>query len=520
MADPGQAARQTIADIPAVLTALARSQPDRPAILAPGRKPLSFADLDAQMAYVRATLANWGIGRGDPVAVLLPKGPEMAVACAVLPAAATCVPLDAGSSVEDYGRLFRRCSVRALVMPPDAEGAAVNAAERAGLMRIEVTADASAPAGRFDMDLVRRATGPRAESPCRPTIAYILCTSGTTAQRKLVPIRHDQIVGYSAAIRDVYGFTPDDLSIHVVPPHLAHGIKSALMVPLLAGTSIVCPPDFQVDAFFRLLEIYRPTWFTAGFTVHREILRAVARYRHILDGTKLRFLRSGSGRLEPDEIARLEQAFGAPVVVKLSSTETCIISINPLPQQERRPDSVGRPVANDVAIRGDDGALLGPDHEGEIVVRGPLVFDGYIDDPAANEQAFVDGWYRTGDLGKFDADGFLYLTGRIKDIINRGGEKISPAEIDAVLETHPAVADAAAFGVPHPTLGELVVAAVVPRAGARPDEGAIRRHARSRLAPVKVPSRIFFVDRLPRSENGKLQRAQLRETVAVRLAHA
>jgi acyl-CoA synthetase (AMP-forming)/AMP-acid ligase II len=310
-----------------------------------------------------------------------------------------------------------------------------------------------------------------------------------------------------------FGHTSADVSLHLVPHHLAHGIKSALMVPLLAGTSIVCPPEFRVDAFYRLIEEYRPTWFTAGFSVHREILRGVDRYRDIVDRTNLRFLRSGSGKLEPDEIMRLEDAFRAPMVIPLSSTETCLIAASPLPPRQRKPGSVGLPVVNEVAIRGEDGSLLGPDEEGEIVVRGPLVFDGYLDDPALTERAFVDGWYRTGDVGKRDGEGYLYLTGRIKDVINRGGEKIAPAEIDAVLQSHPAVAEAAAFGMPHPTLGELVVAAVVPRPGARLDEKALRQHVRARLAPTKVPSRIFVVDSLPRTEGGKLRRSELREAL-------
>ena len=509
-----------VPDIPSMLTSLALTQPDVPALLAPERPTLDFAGLHAQMRYVCDTLGGWGIERGDPVAVLLPRGPEMAAVCALLPAAATCVPLDANASAEACERLFERCAVRALVTLGGTRCAATDTAERMGLMRIGLAAERSAPAGSFELILERRPTARPAPSPCGPGTAYVLSTSGTTARNKLVPVEHRQITAYSAAIKPLYRYVPTDLSIQIVPPHLAHGIKSALMVPLLAGTSIVCPPAFQVDDFFRLLDEYRPTWFTAGFTVYRELLRAADRYRQVIRNARLRFLRVGSGKLEEHEIAALERVFNAPVILNLSSTETCLLAVSPFPPGQRKSGSLGRTLVNEIAIRGLDGRILPPGEEGEIVARGPLVFDGYIDDPELTRQAFVDGWYRTGDMGRLDDEGFLYLTGRIKDVINRGGEKISPAEIDAVLACHPAVADAAAFGLPHQTLGELVVAAVVPRQDVPADENDIRRHLRARLSPTKVPSRIFFVDRLPRLENGKLRRDRLRQTFASRAARA
>jgi acyl-CoA synthetase (AMP-forming)/AMP-acid ligase II len=502
-------------DGPSVLAGYAVSQPDNAAILSPGKTPLSFAALFAQQEYVREALEGWGIGRGDPVAVLLPKGPEMAVAIAVLPVSATAVPLDLNLSSEDYESMFRRCSAKALILPRGLQHNARVAADRSGLFLIELEADPDAPAGAFELAAVGVPDKRRDGEGLGPDIAYVLSTSGTTSQRKLIPYHHNHIVPYAETMKTWFRFESTDLSIHLVPMYFAHGIKASLMVPLLSGTSIICPPAYKAKTFFTLLDEYRPTWITAGFTIYRDILHHVGEYRQIASETRLRFMRCGAGRLEPDEIARLEKAFDTPLIVGLGSTESGSITCNPIPPRTRKIDSVGVPTANEVRLRDENGHFVEVGREGEIVARGPLVFGGYLDDPLANEQVFIDGWYRTGDLGKFDEDGFLYLTGRVKEVINRGGEKISPTEIDRTLESHPAVAEGAAFGIPHPTLGELVVAAVVPLPGADTDERDIRRHVRLHFAASKVPSKIFFVDRLPRAENGKLRRNKLCEAVAL-----
>lgn len=508
-------------DLSLVLAGYAVSQPDNAAILAPGRNTLTYGGLHAQQEYVRGTLTEWGITRGDIVAVMLPKGPEMAVAMTVLPVCAAAFPLAWNLSQDDYESLFRRTSAKALILPRDLPHAVRIAADRLGIMLIDLVNDPRAPAGAFTLTV----SGGGGNTPCGstvgPDIACILSTSGTTGRRKLIPYPHSNFIAYARAMTVVFRFVPADLSIHLVPMHFAHGVMSALFVPLLNGTAIVCSSDYQAETFFPLLDEFRPTWFSAGFTIYRDILRHVESHRQIAAETPLRFMRSGSGRLEPEEIERLETAFGAPLIVPLSSSETGMIACNPLPPKKRKYESVGLTTANmlgssalnEVKIRDPNGQSLEPNQEGEIVVRGPMVFRGYLDDPEETKQAFVDGWYRTGDIGKFDEDGFLYLTGRMKEVINRGGEKISPAEIDRVLYTHPDIAEAAAFGLSHPTLGEVVVAAVVRAAGANIDEKSIKRHVHGQLASSKVPVKIFFVNNLPRAENGKLQRNKLPDAV-------
>ena len=389
--------------------------------------------------------------------------------------------------------------------------AAREAADRSGLFQIDLVADPDAPAGAFELVAVNAAN--RQNGARIVEAACILSTSGTTSERKLLPITHSNLSSYANAMKAWYRFELSDLNLHVMPTHLGHGLTISLLVPLLNGSSVVCLPGYQADTFFAALDDYPPTWLTAAFIIYRDILRHVDEHKEIVRNTCLRFMRSGSGRLETHEIGRLEEAFNAPLIVSLSATEALSITHNPLPPQKRKSNSVGLPVGSEVRICDENGRFLDVGVEGEIVTRGPLVFQGYLGDPVATEEAFVDGWYRTGDLGKFDEDGFLYLTGRIKEVINCGGVKISPVEIDRILGLHPAVDKGAAFAIPHPTLGEVVVAAVVPVAGADADERAIRQHVRCRLGTTKMPRKIFFVECLPRTELGKIQRHKLREAV-------
>ena len=261
--------------------------------------------------------------------------------------------------------------------------------------------------------------------------------------------------------------------------------------------------------FFDWLSAFQPTWYSAVPTMHQAILThaRLTNARSMKPG--LRFVRSASAPLAPRILAELEQTFAAPVIEFYGMTETASapIACNPLPPFKRKPGSVGIPVDLDVAIMGSRGDLCPPGETGQVVVRGPSVMRGYEGDPAANLAAFSGDWLQTGDLGYFDDDGFLFLTGRTRELINRGGEKISPREIDEALLDHPAVAEAATFAIPHATLGEDVAAAVVLRPGAKATSQAIRAYMVGRLAEFKVPQQVFFVRELPKSSTGKIQRA-------------
>ncbi|HEU5319679.1 MAG TPA: AMP-binding protein, partial [Methylomirabilota bacterium] len=310
----------------------------------------------------------------------------------------------------------------------------------------------------------------------------------------------------------------DDRCLNVLPLHHSHGLMSALMSSLVAGASVVCTAGFEAGAFFDWVRELRPTWYTAVPTVHEAVLRAA----RSLDGSRrdvprLRLVRSASSPMPPALAENLERLFDAPVIAAYGMTECASqIACNPLPPGVRKPGSVGVPTGCDVAVMGADGRLLARGTTGEIVVRGPSVTRGYDNDPEANRTAFVDGWLRTGDLGLVDADGYVFLTGRVKEIINRGGQSVIPREVDDALLEHPAVREAATFGVPHPTLGEDAAAAVVLREDAQVTERALRVFLSLRLADHKVPSQVLIVEALP-GPPGKIRRLGLAAELAARL---
>lgn len=497
------------ATIAEALEQLAASQPAAPALHAPGRQVLTYADLDAQIRHVRERLGGLGVVPGDIVAGVIPSRPEMAVACLTLPASSTFAPLGPSLTPDAYAQLIVRMGAKAVLLPRTLDHPLRAAARQHGVAELDVVFDQDAPAGLFTIDLGRAGDSLRRMTPARSELAYVLASSGTTGRQKLIPSTHRQTLLSSRAAIDWLGYAPGDVSCHLLPIHLGNGLRSGLLSPLLGGASVVCLPESDVDAFFAALNEFEPTCLNAGFTLHRAFLHRAPDYRDIVRRCRFRFLRAATGRLDPDEIDRLEQTFGAPVLVALSSAETTWIAHEPLPPRQRKRGSVGLPLGNEVAIVDDSGQFCPAGRTGEIVVRGPLVFPGYLDEPHLTAASFLGEWFRTGDLGAIDDDGYVYLSGRIKEIINRGGDKIAPLEIDAAIEALPGVKEAATFGVSHPTLGEEVVAAVVRDVNATIDEVAVVEHVRRRMGPRKAPRKIYFVERLPRTDNGKVRRFEL-----------
>ncbi len=506
----GDGAIVTAADggIGEAFESLARRQPAAPALQVRGRVALTYYELGAQVRYVRTRLSAWGIRPGDIVAGFAASRPEMAVVSASFPSSSTFAPLSPSLPREAYADLLKRLRPKAVLVPEREEHALVAAARELGLAEIRVSSEPDARAGQFTLHLSRSSPSLDATAQTTSPGAYILVSSGTTGRPKLVPVEHDHVLGHASVMRDWLRLTPDDVGCHLVPMHLAHGVRNGLIVPLLAGQSVVCLEESDVDGFFRSFDDFRPTYLTAGFTIYRELLSRAADHRERLAHGRLRFLRIGAGRLEPEEIDRIEQVFAVPALKGLTLSEGAATQ-DPLPPGVRKIGALGVPLGNELAIMRATGEFEPAGSSGEIVIRGPLVFRGYLDDPELTAQSFADGWFRTGDVGYVDEDGYLYHTGRMKEMINRGGEKFSPLQIDAALESLQGVREAASFGVAHPRLGEEVVAAVVREESARIDEEDLIERAKSRLGPKGVPRRIFFVDRLPRNDGGKLRRAEL-----------
>ena len=498
-----------------MLEALAVRQPAAPAIHAPGRTPLRYAELGSQVRYVRERLGHWGIGKGDMVVGIVPSRPEMALACATVPAATTFAPLGPTLSAEAYCELLQRLRPKAMLVPTQADHPARIAARQCAVAELVLRPDPTLPAGMFSIDLAREQQSLTRSQSVPPEWAYVVRTSGTTGRAKLVPVSHSRLMLNVEHQGRCLQFSANDVGCHVLPLHQTLGLSSGLMLPLLSGASVVCLPEADIEGFYAALNEYRITWLPAAFSHYPAILQRAAAFPEAVANHSLRCLRVAAGRLAPEEIDRVEQTFGVPLLTAFSMTEAFTITHERLPPAVRKRASVGVAIGNQVAIRCETGAFCGSGTIGEIVVRGPLVFDGYYDDAPATAAAFADGWFRTGDLGRFDDDEYLYIAGRIKDIINRGGAKISPAELDALIESHPGVAAACTFGVAHATLGEELAAAVVTHDSVKVTEAEIIERVARRMGPTMAPRRVYFVDRLPQSELGKVRRAELARTLGL-----
>jgi acyl-CoA synthetase (AMP-forming)/AMP-acid ligase II len=295
-----------------------------------------------------------------------------------------------------------------------------------------------------------------------------------------------------------------------------HGLIAAVLGSMHAGASVSCTPGFNALKFFKELEEVRPTWYTGVPTMHQAILSRAGRNREIIDSVGLRFLRSSSASLPPQVMAELEETFDTPVIEAYGMTEAAHqMACNPLPRGSQKPGSVGLAAGPKVSIMNQQGDHLSAGEIGEVVIQGENVTSGYLNNPEANATAYTDGWFRTGDQGKIDDEGYLTLTGRLKEIINRGGEKISPREVDEILLDHESVAQVATFAMPHQKLGEEVAAAVVLEADAELDESGLRDYAATRLADFKVPKKVVFLEEIPKGPTGKLQRIGLAEKLGL-----
>ncbi|MEP6801877.1 MAG: AMP-binding protein [Acidobacteriota bacterium] len=502
--------RNTVVEL---LRAPALAAAGTPALLGVGRRSLSRAGLTRQIEDISRSLRAAGVRSGDRVAICLPDGPEMATAflgiCSVVPAA----PLNPAYREEEFAFLLTDLEARALVLPEGVESPARQAAHRLGIPVLDLAADAeTAGVFRFSSLLPSEQGLP----PAAPEdVALLLHTSGTTARPKLVPLTHRNLCASAAHIASTLELTEADRCLNVMPLFHIHGLVAALLASLSAGASVACSPGFQAPSFFDWMDQFDPSWYTAVPTMHQAILARAPRYAPVLERRQLRFLRSSSAALPPQVAAELERVFRAPLIEAYGMTEAAHqMASNPLPPRIRKPGSVGPAAGPEVAILGEDGETLAAGVRGEVAIRGSNVTAGYVNNPEANGRAFTNGWFRTGDQGSLDADGYLTLTGRLKEIINRGGEKISPREIDEVLLDHPAIAQAVAFAMPDPLLGEDVGAAVVLREGGSATPGEIREFASSRLADFKVPRRVFLVAEIPKGPTGKVQRIGLAEKLS------
>ena len=498
---------------PTLNALLASGAAAAPAIRAPGRPALSYAGLRDLTAATIARLNAIGIGRNDRVAIVLPNGPEMAAAFIAIGAGATTAPLNPAYRADEFNFYLTDLKAKALVVQKGVATEARDVAAKLGVTVLELVPGEHA--GSFTLEGGSPAKAAQPGAAEAGDIALVLHTSGTTARPKIVPLSQANICASARHIGATLALSPADACLNIMPLFHIHGLIAAVLSSLGAGGAVICTPGFDALRFFRLLDEERPSWYTAVPTMHQTILTRADRNAEIIARAKLRFIRSSSASLPGPVMEQLEAVFGCPLVESYGMTEASHqMASNPL-AGPRKPGSVGQAAGPEVAIMDDDGTILPQGEIGEVVIHGPNVTAGYEANPEANAKAFTNGWFRTGDQGAFDAEGFLTLTGRLKELINRGGEKVSPLEVDGVLSAHPAVAQALTFAMPHAKLGEEVAAAVVLREGAACTERELRDFAAQQLADFKVPRKVVFLPEIPKGATGKLMRIGLAEKLGL-----
>jgi acyl-CoA synthetase (AMP-forming)/AMP-acid ligase II len=489
------------------------------ALAAPGRKALNYEALRALNERTAHALRAMGIGVKDRIAIVLPNGPEMASAFLAVAGMATAAPLNPGYRESEFDFYLSALNAKALLILEGMESPARAVASARRIPIIEVETDSSKPAGGFTLKsfdaAVTRAASSSTAGP--DDIALVLHTSGTTSRPKIVPLSHRNVTASAVNIVRILRLTREDVCLNIMPLFHIHGLIGAVLSSIAAGASIACAPNFDALKFFRWFAEVNPTWYTAVPTMHQTILGRAARNAEIIAAAgRLRLIRSSSSSLPPQVMAELEKVFRVPVLESYGMTEAAHqMASNPLPPGKRFAGSVGIASGPEIAIMNDAGDILKANDIGEVVIRGRDVFAGYENNPEANAKAWTNGWFRTGDQGYLDAAGYLRLTGRLKEMINRGGEKISPLEVETTLMSHPLVAQAVAFAIADPMLGEEVAAAVVLRDGANPDEHELREFVSVRIAHFKVPRKIVFLDAIPKGPTGKPRRIGLAKVLGL-----
>jgi acyl-CoA synthetase (AMP-forming)/AMP-acid ligase II len=508
---------------PTLKDLLAAGANESPALSAPGRTPLSHGALRTLIEETLTTLNGLGIGRNDRVAIVLNNGPEMAACFMACASGVTSAPLNPAYRVDEFEFYLTDLNAKALIVEQSSHSPAIDVALKLGVRLIDLVVADGAPAGAFTL-VARDGQGgsPAAHAGfAQPDdVSMVLHTSGTTSRPKIVPLSQRNLAASATHIRNTLAFTAADCGLNIMPLFHIHGLIAGVLAPLAAGSKVFCTPGFNALKFFGWMDDANPTWYTAVPTMHQAIISRASKNADIIARHPLRFLRSSSSSMPPQVIKELEEIFHAPLIESYGMTEaTHQMSSNRLPPGVRKPGTVGVSAGPEVAIMAEDGSLLprgtGLEHTGEIVIRGPNVTAGYENNPKANADGFLNGWFRTGDQGVMDEDGYISITGRLKEIINRGGEKISPREVDEILMDHPAVAQVVCFGMPHPKLGEEVAAVVVLREGQQVTERELQTFVATRAADYKVPKKVLFMDEIPKGATGKLQRIGLAQKLGL-----
>jgi acyl-CoA synthetase (AMP-forming)/AMP-acid ligase II len=498
---------------------LKRGADDATAISTPGGRPLTYHALRTLVSDTIMEISRHTIGAGDRVAIVLDNGPEMASAFLAIASGATAAPLNPAYRAEEFEFYLSDLRAKLLIVGDGKESPAIAIADRLGIPVVRLVPEPERGAGTFSLTFGGRRPSSAVQTriQAKPDdTALVLHTSGTTSRPKIVPLSQRNVCTSAVNVRDSLQLTAQDRGMVIMPLFHIHGLIAALLAPLSAGGEVCCTTGFNALKFFSWLGETKPTWYSGVPTMHQAILTRVSNNQEIVKSHRLRFIRSSSSSLPVTVIAQLETTFGVPVIEAYGMTEAAHqMASNGLPPRRRKPGTVGPAAGPEIRVVDAKGDKVPAGVTGEIVIRGPNVMKAYENNPKANADGFFGEWFRTGDQGVMDDDGYVSITGRLKEIINRGGEKISPREVDEILMEHPAVHQCVTFALPHEMLGEDVAAAVVLKQGAEASDKELRQFAAKRLADFKVPRKILILAEIPVGATGKLQRIGLAQKLGL-----
>jgi acyl-CoA synthetase (AMP-forming)/AMP-acid ligase II len=501
-----------------ILHLLQAGADDATALSTPGGAPLSFRALRALVKDTVTALNGRGVGVNDRVAIVLDNGPEMAAAFLCVASGATSAPLNPGYRADEFEFYLTDLRAKLLIVAKGKDTPCVAVADKLDIPVARLVAHPDRGAGTFTLEFPRGTAamfgaGP---APGASDIALVLHTSGTTSRPKIVPLSNANVCASATNVARSLKLTSADRGLVIMPLFHIHGLIASLSAPLSVGGEVCCSTGFNALKFFGWLDEVKPTWYSGVPTMHQAIMTRAAGNADVIKNHRLRFIRSSSSSLPTRTISEVEATFNVPIIEAYGMTEAAHqMASNALPPGKRKPGTVGPSAGPELRIADLDGKTVPTGATGEIVIRGPNVMTEYENNPAANAEAFYGDWFRTGDQGTMDEDEYVTITGRLKEIINRGGEKISPREVDEILMEHPAVHQCVCFAMPHDMLGEEVAAAIVLKQGATATDKELRDFARVKLADFKVPKKIVILEAIPLGATGKLQRIGLAQKLGL-----